>query len=93
MTSEQRKHPRIPAAFSVELVAPDGTTTAKTRDISDGGAFVIFREEDLTPDMHMRLTVRVMGLPTGPGDPIECEVVRKEGEGVGLRFVKNEGES
>lgn len=90
MANDQRKHPRIPAAFQVELSLEGvGSFTSKTRDISEGGAFVIMKEEDISPEMHMRLTVRVLGLPTGPGEPVECEIVRLEDEGCGLRFLSS----
>lgn len=89
--SDKRKHTRIPSAFNVELSLPDqGVLKTRTRDISEGGAFVIIKELDITPEMHMTVTVRVLGLPTGPGDPVQCQVVRLEEEGIGLRFIRSE---
>jgi hypothetical protein len=93
MQSDQRKSPRISSAFNVELSLPDQVTVkTKTRDISQGGAFVIIKEQDITPEIHMTLTIRVLGLPTGPGDPVQCQVVRLEDEGLGLRFIQKEEE-
>lgn len=89
MQSDQRKYPRINAAFTVELTLPDQPPLeTRTRDISEGGAFVIIKEQDIGPELHMKVTVRVLGLPTGPGEPVECEVVRLSGEGLGLKFLK-----
>lgn len=94
MASDKREHPRMQAAFQVELsLGEDQTVLSKTRDISEGGAFVITKEQDISPELHMRLTVRVMGLPTGPGEPVQCEVVRLEEEGCGVRFLSDKGDS
>ncbi len=92
MTSDQRRHPRINSAFNVELSLPDqNPIRTKTRDISEGGAFVIIKEQDISPEMHMTVTVRVLGLPTGPGEAVQCQIVRLENEGLALKFLSDGG--
>ncbi|WP_157496795.1 PilZ domain-containing protein [Hahella ganghwensis] len=90
MTQDKRSSPRIKASFQVELTHPDlGTIKTKTRDISENGAFVIVNEEN-TPELHMRVSIRVLGLPGEPGAPVESEVVRIEHEGVGVKFIQDD---
>ncbi len=94
MAEDKRNSPRIKASFQVELTHPElGTIKTKTRDISENGAFVIVNE-DQTPELHMRVSIRVLGLPGEPGAPVESEVVRIEHEGVGIKFIQeNQSES
>ena len=93
MSEDKRNSPRIKAAFQVELTHPElGTIKTKTRDISEFGAFVIVNE-DATPELHMKVHIRVLGLPGEPGAPVESEVVRIEHEGVGLKFIRDDDDS
>ncbi|OZG72555.1 hypothetical protein BTA51_15680 [Hahella sp. CCB-MM4] len=92
MAEDKRNSPRIKASFQVELTHPEfGTIKTKTRDISENGAFVIVNEEQ-TPELHMRVSIRVLGLPGEPGAPVESEVVRIEHEGVGVKFIQDDQE-
>ncbi|WLQ14826.1 PilZ domain-containing protein [Hahella aquimaris] len=87
MSREKRSSPRIKANFRVELSSPQlGIIETRTRDVSEGGAFVIIAEET-TPELHMKVQIRVLDLPGEPGQSVESEVVRIENEGVGLRFI------
>ncbi|WP_369601534.1 PilZ domain-containing protein [Hahella sp. SMD15-11] len=84
---ESRRSPRIKATFKVELSHPElGVLVSRTRDISEGGAFVILNES-ISPTLHMRIRIRVIGLPMGAGEPVESEVIRIEDEGIALKFV------
>ncbi len=90
MSEDKRNSPRIKAAFQVELTHPElGVIKTKTRDISENGAFVIVNE-DSTPELHMKVHIRVLGLPGEPGAPVESEVVRIEHEGVGVKFIRDD---
>jgi len=93
MSRDKRKSPRIKASFQVELTHPElGAIKTKTRDISELGAFVIV-DEDSTPELHMKVHIRVLGLPGEPGTPVESEVVRIEHEGIGLKFIRDGDDS
>ena len=81
------------ASFKVELTHPEmGTVITKTRDLSDGGAFV-FTSEDQIPQVNSRIRLKVIGLPGEPAKPLESEVVRVEDEGIGVRFIIGEIEA
>lgn len=62
-----------------------GEILVKTRDISDGGVFVVLEPEQIPP-IGTRLTGQVQGL-MDDAPVLELEVVRVESTGVGLRFV------
>ena len=93
MPEDKRRHHRVQAPFTVKLTLPDqGSFTTQTRDLSEGGAFVIIQESDVTPTLHMRLQIQVLGLPMGPGEAVECEVVRLTDDGIGVRFLDNQSD-
>lgn len=62
-----------------------GERTFKTRDISDGGVYVIVEEGDFPP-IGSVVEVQVQGLPI-PAPILSMEVVRKGADGFGLQFV------
>jgi c-di-GMP-binding flagellar brake protein YcgR len=65
-----------------------GEIQVKTRDISDGGVFVVLEPEQIPP-IGTRLTGQVQGL-MDDAPVLELEVVRVESTGVGLRFVQED---
>ena len=82
---DRRVHPRVttPVPVSVQL-SPHGEVYAKTRDVSDGGAFVLLD----------RAALPAVGETVGvlfPGDDeegwVSMRVARVEPGGVGLFFV------
>ncbi|MBK1874895.1 MULTISPECIES: PilZ domain-containing protein [Marinobacter] len=56
-----------------------------TRDISDGGVFIVVENEPFVPEMGDRVSVQVQGLPI-PAPVLDMVVVRKTIDGYGLQF-------
>ena len=87
--SDHRGHPRIPMACRVKISNPDiGELEVKTRDISDGGIYLL--TEELT---SLPIGTMVKGQVQGMMDDapiLDMEVVRIEPGGVGLRFSTSE---
>ncbi|WP_416399168.1 PilZ domain-containing protein [Allohahella sp. A8] len=87
-SKELRQHQRIKASFRVEVVHPStGTMVTQTRDISESGAFIKLRNE-LLSHKNVEIQLRVLGLPSGPGELVTGRVVRVEEEGLGVLFVQ-----
>jgi hypothetical protein len=83
---EQRRHLRTPLACRIKITHETiGELLVKTRDISDGGVFVIIDPKDI-PAVGTIVTGQVQGL-MDEAPVLAMEVVRIESEGVGLRFV------
>lgn len=83
---EQRRHLRTPLACRIKITHETiGELVVKTRDISDGGVFVILDPKDI-PAVGTIVTGQVQGL-MDEAPVLAMEVVRIESEGVGLRFV------
>jgi c-di-GMP-binding flagellar brake protein YcgR len=87
MTSkDKRQHIRTNLACRIKIVHDSmGELVVKTRDISDGGVFVVL-EPDQVPPIGSHVTGQVQGL-MDDAPILEMEVVRVEPSGVGLRFV------
>lgn len=62
-----------------------GEVIYKTRDISDGGIYVV-AESDLFPPLGDRVEVQVQGLPVA-APTVTMEVVRHGLDGYGMQFV------
>lgn len=60
----------------------------KTRDISDGGVFVVL-DDQRTPPVGTIVRGQVQGM-MDDAPILDMEVVRMEPEGIGLRFVNHE---
>lgn len=84
-----RRFPRTRLRAEVKLNHPAaGEQKTHTRDISEGGAFVI--NEGLTlPALGEIIEVQVQGLPGDSAPVVRMKVVRIDREGVGLEFVKD----
>jgi len=85
-SKDKRRHIRTPLACRIKIIHQEkGELIVKTRDISDGGVFVVL-EPDQVPPIGSIVTGQVQGL-MDDAPVLEMEVVRVEPSGVGLRFV------
>jgi len=84
---QNRKSPRTRLRAAVTLKHPAvGEQHTHTRDISDGGAFVL--TEGITmPELGEVVEVQVQGLPGEPAPIVRMRVVRIDKDGMGLEFV------
>jgi hypothetical protein len=86
---ELRRYVRTNFSCRIKITHPSlGDILVKTRDISDGGVFVVLEPEQI-PAVGTRLTGQVQGLMED-APILELEVVRVESGGVGLRFVQED---
>ncbi|HET8802669.1 MAG TPA: PilZ domain-containing protein [Marinobacter sp.] len=84
--NDRRIHSRTAMSAKVRVVhAQCGEFVFSTRDISDGGVFIVVDTEPFTPGIGDRVTVQVQGLPV-PAPILEMIVVRKTNDGYGLQF-------
>ena len=90
MTSkDKRRHVRTSFACRIKIAHDSvGELLVKTRDISDGGVFVVLEPEQIPP-IGTRLTGQVQGL-MDDAPILQLEVVRVEPAGVGLRFLQED---
>ncbi len=89
MTSENRKHTRIGLIVDIELTLDNKQTTlVRTRNISDGGLYLILDAIEL-PEVGTTVKVRLKNqLGDGEIPPInQAKVVRHESDGIGLVFL------
>ena len=86
---ERRQHHRIQVPLEVELTHESiGTVMLKTRDLSDGGVFLVMKDQPIPPEGSL-VKVRLKGAFDGGELPpaTTMKVVRLEGLGVGLEFI------
>lgn len=86
--STERRHSlrtRLRAAVIVDH-PETGTLHLHTDDISDDGAYLLTDGQRL-PDVGQVVQVQVQGLPDGDAPVVSMEVVRRDANGLGLRFV------
>lgn len=89
MSKEKRKHVRTPFTCRIKIIhASIGELLVKTRDISDGGVFVVL-EPDQIPSVGTVVAGQVQGL-MDDAPILQMEVVRVEPAGVGLRFLQDD---
>ncbi len=89
MSKEKRKHIRTPFACRIKIVHDSiGELVVKTRDISDGGVFIVLEPEQIPP-VGTVVAGQVQGL-MDDAPILQMEVVRVESVGVGLRFVQDD---
>ena len=83
---EKRTNIRTNVSLKITLSHPmTGTITAVTRDISNGGAFIVTAERDKLP-VGSIVTVQTQdGAEDAP--ILRMRVVRHEDEGIGLEFI------
>ena len=82
---EKREHPRNPLSVKVRISHPTiGTVVVSTRDLSDGGVFLVTDGSKLPP-----LGSVVDGQVQGPMENppvVKMKIVRIESGGIGLAF-------
>lgn len=83
--SERRRYHRTPVSLKVRLKTEDGTQLVNTRDISDGGIYLLMDEEELPP-VGTKVKVQAQGMAV-EAPVVEMEVVRTCSDGIGLRFA------
>jgi len=90
MTEENRKQPRIKVPLKVSLAySGDGELYAVTRDISEGGIFLLLDSEDL-PQVGDVVKVQVQNMGSDEEAPwVPMKVVRRESEGLGLMILED----
>lgn len=87
METDRREHIRTAMNAKVKVTHSSiGEGLFSTRDISDGGIFVVVEEADFAPDIGDEVTVQVQGLPV-PAPELAMVVVRKSVDGFGLQFA------
>ncbi len=90
MSSENRKHLRIGLVVEIELNTPEqGLINVSTRNISDGGLYLILDDIELPP-VGTEVQVRLKNqLGDGEEPPLNrAKVVRHEPDGIGLVFLE-----
>jgi hypothetical protein len=88
-SKDKRRHVRTTFACRIKIAHDSvGELLVKTRDISDGGVFVVLEPEQIPP-IGTRLTGQVQGL-MDDAPVLQLEVVRVEPAGVGLRFLQED---
>ena len=87
--TDQRHHNRTPLSCLIKIMHESvGELVVKTRDISDGGVFVIIDPAQVPP-VGSIVTGQVQGL-VGEAPILKMQVVRVEPTGVGLCFLDSE---
>jgi len=86
MSKNKRQHIRTPLQCKIKISHESfGEAIVKTLDISDGGVFVAL-DPDKIPPVGTIITGQVQGL-MDDAPILKMEVMRVEGNGVGLRFI------
>ncbi|MGO1463208.1 MAG: PilZ domain-containing protein [Marinobacter sp.] len=87
---DRREHFRTAMCAKVKVNHEQlGEFVFSTRDISDGGVFVVVDDEPFTPGMGDKVKVQVQGLPL-PAPVLDMAVVRITNDGYGLQFEECE---
>nr|WP_083870965.1 PilZ domain-containing protein [Marinobacter santoriniensis] len=84
--NDRREYIRTAMSAKVKVVHESlGEFVFSTRDISDGGVFIVVEGEPFEPKIGDQVTVQVQGLPV-PAPVLNMVVVRKTNDGFGLQF-------
>jgi c-di-GMP-binding flagellar brake protein YcgR len=87
MSEEKRKHIRTKLTSNVKLIHPDtGPIEVQTKDISDGGIYLISSTFDLPP-VGTQVKVQLIDTPF-EAPVLDMQIVRIENEGFGLAFME-----
>ncbi|MBL3557113.1 MULTISPECIES: PilZ domain-containing protein [Marinobacter] len=85
--NDRRIHNRTAMSAKVRVTHEElGEFVFSTRDISDGGVFIVVDTEPFEPTIGDRVQVQVQGLPV-PAPVLDMVVVRKTNDGFGLQFA------
>lgn len=86
MSSESRQHVRTMLTSSVKLTHPDtGTIEVKTKDISDGGIYLLSGITNLPP-VGSQVKVQLIDTPF-EAPVLDMIIVRLDHNGIGLKFL------
>lgn len=85
---DQRQHTRTPLKCRLWIAYPDGEIVGETRDLSDGGVYVVHPELTRLPQ-GTRVVGQVLDLPI-EAPKVIMEVMRTDGDGAGLRFLRDQ---
>ncbi len=84
--SDNRIHTRTKLTSNVKLTHSDiGTIVVKTRDISDGGIYILSPITGLPP-VGSEVTVQLMDTPF-EAPVLAMRIVRMDNNGIGLAFI------
>lgn len=87
--SNQRKHLRTPLKVKFKIWHDSvGEMLVATRDVSDGGVFLVINQLEAIPPVGTELFGQVQGL-MADAPIVRMKVVRVEPMGVGLRFLND----
>lgn len=87
MQTDRREHIRTALNAKVRVVHEAlGEGFFSTRDISDGGVFVVVEDGSFVPEIGDEVVIQVQGLPV-PAPELSMVVVRKSVDGFGLQFA------
>lgn len=90
---DRRIHCRTAMSAKVKVTHESlGEFLFSTRDISDGGVFIVVEDEPFEPQMGDKVDVQVQGLPV-PAPVLNMVVVRKTIDGYGLQFGESADDS
>lgn len=85
---DRREHGRTALSAKVKVHHDTlGEFVFSTRDISDGGIFIVVEHDPFEPAIGDRVEVQVQGLPV-PAPVLDMVVVRKTNDGFGLQFAE-----
>lgn len=85
--NDRREHNRTAMSAKVRVRHDtEGEFLFSTRDISDGGIFIVVESDPFEPTIGDRVEVQVQGLPV-PAPILEMVVVRRTNDGFGLQFA------
>ncbi|MBS8239329.1 PilZ domain-containing protein [Marinobacter lipolyticus] len=85
--NDRREHNRTAMSAKVKVRhGTQGEFVFSTRDISDGGIFIVVESDPFEPTIGDRVEVQVQGLPV-PAPILEMVVVRRTNDGFGLQFA------
>ncbi|MCL7944893.1 PilZ domain-containing protein [Marinobacter sp. ATCH36] len=85
--NDRRIHNRTAMSAKVRVTHEElGEFVFSTRDISDGGVFLVVDTEPFAPSIGDKVQVQVQGLPV-PAPVLDMVVVRKTNDGFGLQFA------
>jgi len=87
MSKDLRQYVRTSLTSKVKLTHPDtGTIEVKTKDISDGGIYVLSAMSDLPP-VGSQVKVQLIDTPF-EAPVLDMIIVRIEPNGIGLKFLE-----
>ena len=87
MSSESRQYIRTALTSRVKLTHPDtGTIEVKTKDISDGGIYILSIITNLPP-IGSQVKVQLIDTPF-EAPVLDMLIVRLDSNGIGLKFLE-----